>query len=652
MLRRTQPPAASRRRTVAALAGVTAIAATAAAALPSGAAEVENRTFRVSDPAGGVANGESANPAISSTGRLVAFDSSATNIAPDENGAMRDIFTVDRATGARLLVSRAPGGAPANGPSVDPALAGPQRRVVFTSAATNLIAGDTNGRADVFVRDGSGPIQRVSVAADGGQANGDSFQADISADGRFVVFTSNATNLVRNDTNGADDIFVRDLRAGITRRVSMHGRRGQANGRSGTPAISPDGRFVSFESDATDLDGRDTNGVADVFVRDVSAGRTARVSESSDGDEQNRSVVAPFRQVSDISRNGRFVVFESDATNLVDGDSNRDTDVFVSDRRRKTVERISVSTRGLQGDNDSFAPTITPNGRFVAFQSFARNLAPNGAADEDIFIHDRKRGVTVLGTVSTEGTAQGPASDRQLLQQPSLSKSGTTVAFISGASNLTPGDTNGAVDVFVRVLTPPDGEIDGDTPRYVGKDGATITLDADDPQAGRSICRVDRGGYRECGFPELRVPRNLSDGRHTLTIHVGGPGMFFDGSPMRVRYTVDRSKPAAVIDTPRPGRYRRFPTIRGRAGDRVSGVERVEVAILESPDAKRCNAYDGRRFVRASCRSRNWIEASGARKWRLKLRDQPRGLFLVIVRAVDRAGNVSRQVRAGGSVLR
>ena len=638
--------AARRRRILGALAGAAALAAAAGAALPSGATVVENRTFRVSDPAGGVANGESANPAISSTGRLVAFDSSATNIAPDENGAVRDIFTVDRVTGERLLVSRAPGGAAADGPSVDPSLAGPRRRVVFTSAATNLVAGDTNGSADVFARDGAGTIHRVSVSFNGGQANGHSFQPDISSDGRFVVFTSTASNLVEDDTNGVDDIFVRDTHAGTTRRVSLAGRSTQASGRSGTPAISPDGRFVSFESEAADLVRRDGNEVADVFVRDVSAGKTSRVSVSSEGDEQNASVAAPFRQVSDVSRNGRYVVFDSDASNLVEGDTNRDTDVFVSDRRRETVERISVGTRGVQGDNDSFSPTITSSARFVSFQSFASNLAPNGAAQEDIFVHDRKRGATVLATVSTEGTPRGPEPNRQLLQQPSLSKSGKVVAFITGAGNLTPGDTNNLVDVFVRVLTPPAGEVDGRVPRFVGSRGASMTLDADDPQAGRSVCQVDGGGMRECGFPELRMPRNLSDGRHTLRVHVGGPGMLFDGSPIRVRYTVDRSRPAAVIDSPRARRLPSLGAIRGRAGDRVSGVRRVEVAVVESPDARRCNAYDGKRFVRASCRTRNWIRASGARSWSLQLRDRPRGLVLVVARAVDRAGNVSRRANS------
>jgi Tol biopolymer transport system component len=620
-----------------------AVACAGASALPGLAAVVENRTVRVSGPAGGVADGESANPAISSTGRLVAFDSSATNITPDDgNGAVRDVFTYDRQTGERLLVSRAPGGEPADGPSLDPALAGPSRRVAFTSAATNLVPGDTNGKADVFVREGAGEIVRVSVAYDGSEANGDSYQPDISADGRYVVFTSTASNLVPGDTNGVEDVFIRDLVAGTTRRVSVRGRAGQANGRSGTPAISPDGRFVTFESEATNLHGRDRNRVADVFLRDVRANRTVRVSNAWNGRQQNRAVAAPFRMVSDVSRGGRYVVFESDATNLVPGDTNRDTDVFLVDRRKKTIERISVSTRGLQGDNDSFAPTITPDGRFVAFQSFASNLAPNGAAREDIFVHDRHRGVTVLGSVSATGTARGPERARQLLQQPALSDNGTVVAFISGADNLTPGDTNGLVDVFVRDLTPPHGTLAGPAPRAIGPKAATVEVEGDDPQAGRAVCRLDGGPPRECGYPQVRLPRNLADGPHRLAIHVGGPGMLFDPTPIRLRYTVDRSRPGVVLDRPATPMLSSLTTISGRAGDRVSGVERVLVAVVASRNTRTCRVYDGRRFVKArSCKARRYVEATGARRWRLRLRQRPHGLVFIEARAVDRAGNVS-----------
>lgn len=642
---RIAPPARPGRRRAAFGIAVVA-AATVAAAIPTLAAVIPDRTQRISAPDGSVANGDSANPSVSSTGRLIAFDSSATNLGPaDDNGAIRDVYAF-ASTGERLLVSRAPGGPPADGPSTDPALSGPSRRMAFTSAATNLVEGDTNGRTDVFVREGEGPIQRVSLAYDGQQANGESFGADISDDGRFIVFTSDASNLVPGDSNGVEDVFIRDLATGSTRRVSLVGRDGQADRRSGTPSISPDGRFVSFESEATNLDGDDSNGIADVFVRDVSARRTARVSESTEGDEQNRSVIQPFRQVSDVSRGGRFVVFESDASNLVRRDTNRDTDVFLVDRRRNVTTRVSLKSSGSQGNNDSFSPAITPDGRFIVFQSFASNLTPGDAEGADIFVHDRVRDATVLTSVSSAGAPRGPETVRQLLQQPAISNSGQVVAFLSTADNLVSGDTNGVADLFTRVLTPPSGELEQRSARYVGHTRASFTVSADDPQAGRVLCSVDNGPRRECGFPIAQIPlRGLAEGRHLLRAQVGGPGMLFDQRTIRFRFVLDRSSPAAVIDSPRGGAARSIRQVRGRAGDRLSGVARVEVAIITLERDGRCRSYDGRTFVRSSCNARRWIPASGGRRWHLRLRALPRGLVGVFARPVDRAGNHGPQVR-------
>lgn len=651
----SSPARAGRRpgaRWPATLAVVASVAA-GAAALPSLAAVVQDRTQRLSAPDGSVANGDAANPSVSSTGRLIAFDSSAANLGPaDDNGAVRDVYAL-AADGTRLLVSRVPGGPAGDGPSTDPALSGPSRRIVFTSAATNLVDGDTNGRTDIFVREGDGPVQRVSLGFDGREADGESLGADISDDGRFVVFTSDASNLVPGDTNGVEDVFVRDLAAGSTRRVSVSGRDGQADGRSGTPSISPDGRFVIFESEATNLVGDDENDIADVFVRDLSAAHTVRVSESTRGAEQNRSVVQPFRQVSDVSRGGRFVVFESDATNLVSGDTNRDTDVFLSDRARRTTIRVSVKSSGSQGNNDSFSPAITPDGRYIVFQSFASNLAPGDADGADIFVHDRVRDATVVASVSSSGEPRGPETVRQLLQQPAISNSGQVVAFLSTADSLVAGDTNGVADLFTRVLTPPAGRLEGGTPRYVGGAGGTFTVAADDPQAGRVLCNVDNGPKRECGFPTAQIPvRGLGEGPHVLRAQVGGAGMLFDQRTVRFRFTLDTSRPGVVIDSPRNGVNGRVAAVRGRAGDQLSGVDNVEVAIIDQRVGSRrgqgCRAYDGRAFVRASCRARRWVRASGERRWRLALRQRPRGFVLIQARAVDRAGNFSPRARSGG----
>ena len=194
----------------------------------------------------------------------------------------------------------------------------------------------------MFVRDGTNPVTLVSQAAGGGVGNGRSWDPDISADGRFVVFTSAASDLVADDRNGQVDVFLRDLQKRETVLVSRSSSETAGNGPSGAAAISADGTFVSFFSFATNLVARDTNKLGDVFVRAVGRGVTQRVSVATGGRQQNKSVSPPFVQVSDISRNGRYVVFDSDATNLVARDGNRRTDIFRRDRRTGRTTLISA----------------------------------------------------------------------------------------------------------------------------------------------------------------------------------------------------------------------------------------------------------------------------------------------------------------------
>src|SRR6185295_7492640 len=190
------------------------------------------------------------------------------------------------------------------------------------------VPGDTNGASDIFVRDlVGGTTERVSIPNGSGQADAASYAPSISADGRFVVFESEATNLVGGDTNNLRDIFVRDRQLGVTERVDVPTGGGEADATSYTPSISADGRFVSFGSLATDLVGGDTNGTGDVFLRDRQIGTTARVSVDSAGAQGNFVSDDPV-----ISADGRYVAFRSYATNLVPGDTNGFTDVFVRDR--------------------------------------------------------------------------------------------------------------------------------------------------------------------------------------------------------------------------------------------------------------------------------------------------------------------------------
>jgi Tol biopolymer transport system component len=407
------------------------------------------QTTRVSvATGGGQANLASLNPSISADGRYVAFVSAATNlVSGDTNGAW-DIFVHDRQTGQTTRVSVATGGGQANLDSLDPSISADGRYVAFVSAATNLVSGDTNNFQDIFVHDRqTGQTTRVSVASDGTQANGHSYAPSISADGRYVAFASLASNLVSGDTNGAWDVFVHDRQTGETTRVSVASDGTQAIGFffGSSPSISADGRYVAFDSWATNLVSGDTNDKPDVFVHDRQTGQTTRVSVSSDGTQANNGAIYPS-----ISADGRYVAFESNSTNLVSGDTNSVTDIFVHDRQTGQTTRVSVSSDGTQangGPGWSGNPSsISADGRYVAFHSYADNLVSGDTnSATDIFVHDRQTGVTTRVSIASDGTQANGFS-----ASPSISADGRYVAFMSGATNLVSGDTNNDWDVFVH----------------------------------------------------------------------------------------------------------------------------------------------------------------------------------------------------------
>jgi len=297
------------------------------------------------DNTGNQGNGGSGVVAISADGRFVAFVSTATNLVPGDTNGVLDVFVHDRQTGTTERVSVDSAGDQGNSYSgtiirdYGVTMSADGRFVAFVSAATNLVAGDTNGVADVFVHDRqTRTTERVSVDSAGTEGNGASILSEISADGRFVAFWSSATNLVPGDTNGVADVFVHDRQTRITERVSIDSAGNQANGVSTYSAISADGRFVAFVSSATNLVPGDTNGGQDVFVHDRRTGTTERVSVDSAGTESNGSSERPA-----ISADGRFVAFWSSATNLVTGDTNGTSDVFVHDRGAPATVTTTVS---------------------------------------------------------------------------------------------------------------------------------------------------------------------------------------------------------------------------------------------------------------------------------------------------------------------
>lgn len=319
-----------------------------------------------------------------------------------------------------------------NGDSETMSLSGDGRYVAFDSTASNLVPNDTNASVDIFVRDLSeGVTTRVSLISAGGQANYHSSNPAISADGRFVAFQSKATNLVANVTNNETDIFVHDRVTGITTRVSVDSAGNEGNSYSVLPSISTNGRYVAFESEASNLVSDDTNNRRDVFVHDRNTGITTRVSADvpqmySDSGGNN----------SKISANGQFVVFGKSGTG-----------VFVRNRISGTTTRASVDSAG--NPSHGMRPSISADGRYVSFQSGASDLvAGDTNSQDDIFVHDRDTGNTTLASVSSAGIQANGRSEWS-----AISGDGRYVVFGSWASNLVASDTNAAFDIFVHDRT-------------------------------------------------------------------------------------------------------------------------------------------------------------------------------------------------------
>ncbi len=337
------------------------------------------------------------------------------------------------------------GGNEGNDNSFEPSLSADARFAAFFSDATNLVPNDTNGFEDIFVHDRTtNATTRVSLGLGGAESNERSSNPVLSADGRFVAFESSATNLVANDTNGQTDIFVHDRQTGETTRVSLGPAGVEANAGCGTPVISADGRFIAFESSATNLVTNDTNNEGDVFVHDRQSGETTRVSLTDGGGEGNSD-----SELGAISADGRLVCFRSFATNLVANDTNNTPDIFVRDRQANTTTRVNVSTGGDQANASSEDSDISADGRFVAFESNATNLVPNDTNNQgDVFVRDLLNNTTIRVSVNSNGDqVVGDSSGN-----PSISADGRFVAFTSEASNLVDGDNNSTVDVFVRDL--------------------------------------------------------------------------------------------------------------------------------------------------------------------------------------------------------
>lgn len=405
------------------------------------------RMTRASESASGMqGNLTSVYPALSASGRFVAFDSHASNLVSDDTNADADIFVRDRLLGTITLASRSSSGVQGNGHSGSPSISADGRFVSFSSDATNLVPGDTNATTDVFVRGlQSATTMRVSVDSAGAQANGSSYFHQLSGDGHYVAFSSSASNLVPGDMNGTTDVFVRDLVTGTIVRASVDSAGSQGLGSSGgSPSISSDGRFVAFNSSSR-LVPEDADNLRDVYVRDLALGITTLASVGSNGQDADQDASMPS-----INATGDKVSFLCLSSNLVRDDTNGRRDVFVRDLVLGTTTRVNVSSTGAQANRDAatYPSPISADGRYLVFTSSATNHVKDDTnGEEDVFVRD-----LLLGRTRMVSAAAFRIPGNGESESPAISDDGRHIAFMSSATNLVPGDTNASQDVFVFSL--------------------------------------------------------------------------------------------------------------------------------------------------------------------------------------------------------
>jgi Tol biopolymer transport system component len=576
---------------------------------------------RAAGVTGTLGNGSSDESAISADGRYVAFTSWASNLHPHDGDGNTDVFVRDMVEGTVTLVSRASGadGAKAAGDnsgfftniSTAPAISADGRYVAFQSRASNLHPDDGDATLDVFVRDlEANTTTLVSRAggADGDKASGPvwggSGRAAISADGRYVAFQSWASNLHPDDgdTTPAPDVFVRDLREDTTTLVSRaSGADGEkGDNQSGEPAISADGRYVAFDSGASNLHPDYGDTIQDVFVRDLETNTTTLVSRATGATGDKGDSTSEYAA---ISADGRFVAFSSDATNLHPDDADTNYDVFVRDLEAHTTTLVNraASETGAKGDGEAFHPVISADGRFVAFESDATNLHPDDTDDPtDILVRDLKAHTTTL--VSRATGADGEKGNDSAVS-PAISADGRFVAFESGATNLYPdnGDTNW--DVFRRDVL---GPVDEPAPPAGPTSPPAVPASASAPPAPAVAAQPALGQLRLAS----RCVRPSRSGRVRIrmSLRMAQPG------PLQIR--IDRAVGGGVWHAcPSPNPQRRF-----------TGRFKRVATLSQLP---------GRRAAAA---------ASVARRVTLKLKLSP-GLYRITVRAKLDHNRLSRPAR-------
>lgn len=444
-------------------------------------------------------SGTSSRPVLSADGRFVAFDSEADNLVAGDGNHVVDVFVHEFATGKTVRVSVSSAGVEGDDWSREPSLSQDGRFVAFTSRASNLIANDATTAEDVYLHDrdpdgngvydeGNGVTTLVSVSSSGVQGASGAKLPSISADGSKIAFESFSSNLVSGDTNLAYDVFVRDLIAQTTERVSVSSTGAQGDLSSFEPSLSGDGTLVAFVSAATTLVAGDTNHSSDVFVRDRVTPKTTRVSVDSSGAQ-----VSAGGYDGAISADGTTVVFASGAVKLVPNDLNGVIDVFAHDLATGATTLVSLDSAGGQGDAESYGPAISNDGSLVAFTTSADNLVAgdlNGALD--VVVRDRGALTTTLCSGTCGAFADGDS------YTPAISADGATLAFTSAADDFVFDDPYGVEDVFVRSGSDPAASWNNYGAGFPGTLGVPGLIVSANPRLGASLdLDVDnsRGAY-------------------------------------------------------------------------------------------------------------------------------------------------------------
>jgi hypothetical protein len=422
-----------------------ALLVVALSAMPTVAFAAVLNVQRVSTSSSGAQStgGDASRVSVSADGRYVAFESGATNLVPGDTNGHIDVFVKDTQTGVTTRVSTDSSGNQAgDGDSTYVAISGDGRYAAFQSVATTLVTGDTNAQSDVFMKDlQTGATVRISTDSTGAQATGESLYPSISYDGARVAFVSSAANLAALDTNGAADVFLKNTQTGAITLASSDSLGNPLGGVWPQPgSISGDGRYVAFTTSEDKLVVGDTNALQDIFRKDTQTGAVVRLNVDSAG---NQALHGTSDQPS-LSGDGRYATFQSYADNLVADDTNFSSDVFVRDVDGGTTKRVSVSTAGVEGDNVSLYAAISADGNHVSFSSMAENLvADDNNGTQDVFLRTVDTSTTVRVSISAGG-----AQADQWSELSAVSSNGRFVAFSGPATNLVAGDTNGQWDAF------------------------------------------------------------------------------------------------------------------------------------------------------------------------------------------------------------